>query len=115
MNIHITSKLEELISEEDYSPVWINKSKQLKGSAADSRSGVGVYSNMPIFQFLVAENDNVGDIEIWALDNPDGEPIVIPKMSFRVGSIYKMYLKKFKASGITLVGYRTKNYPYDLA
>lgn len=101
----------------NYKPIWVNTSPHLKGEAASKANGAGHYSMPPIFRIHVLSNDNSGNIKLWLYnDDPDeaGDGITIPKTALLVGHTYDMYLNRFEATGITILGYQLKNYPYDL-
>lgn len=108
-------ELVDLQSGVDYSPQFISTSKLLKGSAAAAANGPGYYSPMPVFKILITSNNNTGNIKLWGIGNDDdGGYVEIPKSSLKVGEEYNIYLKKFEAAGITMVGYTSKNLPIEL-
>ena len=115
MNSHITPRIELLVSGQSYKTVWTNKSPHLKGKAAGAANGSGYYWPMPIYTFQVLDNDETGTMDIWTWSmNLDAAGITVPKAAFLVGHTYEMYLTKFIATGITLLGYHTRNMPFEL-
>jgi hypothetical protein len=107
-------KLENLVPDVDYTPVWINTSTNLRGDAANADNGLGKYSRAPIMKILITSNDNAGTVRVWGLGNIDTDFVDVPKTAFNVGSEYEFYFKKFSGTGITMLGFTPRNYPYDL-
>jgi len=83
----------------------------------------------PVYAIHVVQNDLTAGthfIRIWFYEHGDDDYIDMDSVGFQLGEIYPIYLRKFtivNASGTpvtdaddsySLIGYQTKNMPYEL-
>lgn len=136
-----TYYIKQLERSVSYKPSWLNLSPRLKdppqsgspladsttNNAASSGTGPGTYNKLPIFKFLVAKNalSNLF-VRVWTIDHESLDYVDIPCDALIKGNEYSMYLSKYEIvngsgaiqtnqdANFILIGYLTKNIPYDL-